>query len=358
MDDLTPYQTEKREELQVAAEAPLQPQLAAYPDMQAMVPVPVPEELPRKTKQVRAAICLVLVALCIVFSFPLSKPDTYIGANAVLDEQKSVTMGLVATTTSASIAISAIPGDVGTSISNQLADLSGKLAVILAIIYFEKFMMTTLGMVGFRFLIPAGIVFFAYRYWKRRNWQQLPGLRTLGIKLVAVGLAVATLVPVSTWLSSTINNEYQVYQQAETTQETGLDASAQAQSESADQQQDSSSDSSNDTQNSGNILDALGSVLSSGAEAVANGVSAVATGASDAINALGNTLNSLIDTVAVMIVTSCLVPIVVLLFYFWIIKIVTGFDGSGYLKNAQKSVSAGISSNASLVHAKRDKKQD
>ncbi len=357
MDDLTPCQAEKHEELQVAAEAPLQPQMAAYPGMQAIPPVSVPEELPRKTKQVRGAICLAIMALCIALSFLFSRPETYISTNAVLDEQKSVTMGLVATTTSASIAISAIPGDVGSSISNQLADLSGKLAVILAIIYFEKFMMTTMGMVGM-IVMAIGVGFISFRYLKRRDWQQRPGLMQFGIKIMVVGLCIATLVPVSTGISSMINNEYQVYQQAETTQQTGTDANEQAQAESSDQQQDESSDSSSDTQSSGNILDALGSVFSSGAEAVANGVSAVATGASDAINSIGNTLNSLIDTVAVMIVTSCLVPIVVLLFYFWIIKIVTGFDGSGYLKNAQRSVSAGIASNASLVHTKREKKQD
>lgn len=356
MDDLTPCQAEKHEELQVAAEAPLQPQMAAYPGMQAIPPVSVPEELPRKTKQVRGAICLTIMALCIALSFPFSRPETYISTNAVLDEQKSVTMGLVTTTTSASIAISAIPGDVGSSISNQLADLSGKLAVILAIIYFEKFMMTTMGMVGM-IVMATGVGFISFRYLKRRDWQQRPGLMQFGIKIMVVGLCIATLVPVSTGISSMINNEYQVYQQAETTQQTGTDANEQAQAESSEQQ-DESSDSSSDTQSSGNILDALGSVFSSGAEAVANGVSAVATGASDAINSIGNTLNSLIDTVAVMIVTSCLVPIVVLLFYFWIIKIVTGFDGSGYLKNAQRSVSAGIASNASLVHAKREKKQD
>lgn len=356
MDNLTPCQAEKHEELQVAAEVPLQPQMAAYPGMQAIPAVSVPEELPRKTKQVRGAICLAIMALCIALSFPFSRPETYTSTNAVLDEQKSVTMGLVATTTSASIAISAIPGDVGSSISNQLADLSGKLAVILAIIYFEKFMMTTMGMVGM-IVMAIGVGFISFRYLKRRDWQQRPGLMQFGIKIMVVGLCIATLVPVSTGISSMINNEYQVYQQAETTQQTGTDANEQAQAESSEQQ-DESSDSSSDTQSSGNILDALGSVFSSGAEAVANGVSAVTTGASDAVNALGNTLNSLIDTVAVMIVTSCLVPIVVLLFYFWIIKIVTGFDGSGYLKNAQRSVSAGIASNASLVHAKREKKQD
>lgn len=315
------------------------------------------QDLPRKTKQVRCGICIVLFILCVLLSFFLSKPEAYVRTSQMLDQQKDVTLGLVATTTTASLAVSALPSDIGSSIAAQLADLSGKLAVVLAIIYFEKFMMTTLALVGWRILLPAGIALFAYPYFKRREWQQLPGIRNLGIKVAIVGLAPVTIVPASAALSSIINNQYQVLSQAQATETAAGAAGSALQEQQSEDASSGSQDSSSDAQDAGTILDALVGALSSGAEAVSEGVSAVATGATEAVASVGDMLNSLIDTVAVMIVTSCLVPLVVLLFYFWVIRLVTGFDAAGYLGKASHAVSSEVAGAGAAIHQRRAAKQ-
>ena len=43
-------------------------------------------------------------------------------------------------------------------------------------------------------------------------------------------------------------------------------------------------------------------------------------------NKASNILNRFVETLAVMIVTSCVIPLAVLLFFLWIIKILTGVD--------------------------------
>ena len=44
-----------------------------------------------------------------------------------------------------------------------------------------------------------------------------------------------------------------------------------------------------------------------------------------------NILNRFVETLAVMIVTSCIIPILVLIFFLWLIKLLTGIDLSGSL---------------------------
>mgnify|MGYP001645385305 FL=1 len=62
---------------------------------------------------------------------------------------------------------------------------------------------------------------------------------------------------------------------------------------------------------------------------------------------MGAQLNTLIDAVAVSIVTSCLVPMAVLLVYFWLIKLFTGADLTGYVTKAP-AVSSGSMRRATM----------
>lgn len=285
-----------------------------------------PFELSRRA---RVIVTVVLAVLAIVSAFPLathfSSPETYSGVTQTLEEQKSTALGLVATATTASVAVSAIPDDVGTPIANQLADLSGKLAVVLAIIYLEKFLLTTFGLIAFRCFVPTGIALLCLWLWLRGRWNPSRVLFVLGVKLLVVALALATLVPVSAGLTQTITNQYQTSLAAE-------EASQEANETSETVYEDNASQ---DTGENQNILEMLGSAISSG-------VDALASGAADAANAVGEQLNKLIDAVAVSIVTSCLVPLAVLLLYLWLIKLFTGADLTGYVSKAQGAAGSAV----------------
>lgn len=281
------------------------------------------------SKRARVIVTAVLVVLAIVSAFPLathfSSPETYAGVTQTLEGQKSTALGLVATATTASVAVSAIPDDVGTPIANQLADLSGKLAVVLAIIYLEKFLLTTFGLIAFRYFVPAGIALLCLWLWLRGRWNPSRVLFVWGVKLLVVALALATLVPVSAGLTQTITNQYQTSLAAE-------EASQEANETSETVYEDNTSQ---DTGENQNILEMLGSAISSG-------VDALASGAADAANAVGEQLNKLIDAVAVSIVTSCLVPLAVLLLYLWLIKLFTGADLTGYVSKAQGAAGSAV----------------
>lgn len=281
-------------------------------------------------------VTIVLAVLAIVSAFPVasyfSSPDAYASVNQTLDSQKNTALGLVATATTASVAVSAIPDDVGTPIANQLADLSGKLAVVLAIIYLDKFLLTTFGLIAFRWFVPAGIFLLCLWLWLRGKWSPSRVLFVWAVKLLVVALALVTLVPVSAGLTQTITDQYQTSLKAEETRQEADETSTTVYEENSDQ----------DTDENQNILDWLGSAISSG-------VNALASGAADAANAVGNQLNKLIDAVAVSIVTSCLVPLAVLLLYFWVIKLFTGADLTGYMSKAQGTVGTVVRGAGSAV---------
>ena len=289
------------------------------------------------SRRARVIVTVVLAVLALVSAVPVathfSAPEAYTSVNETLDSQKSTALGLVATATTASVAVSAIPDDVGTPIANQLADLSGKLAVVLAIIYLEKFLLTTFGLIAFRWFVPAGILFLCLWMWLRGRWSPSRVLFVWGVKLLVVALALVTLVPVSTGITQNITIQYQTSLLAEK-------ASQEANQTSETVYEDNTNQ---DTEESQNILEMLGSAISSG-------VDALASGAADAANAVGEQLNSLVDAVAMSIVTSCLVPLAVLLLYFWLIKLFTGADLTGYVSKAQGVVGSAVRGAGSAAH--------
>lgn len=285
----------------------------------------------------RAIVTALLAVLLLASEFPLgtylSTQDAYGGTNATLDGQKSTALGLVATATAASVTVTAITDDVGTPIAEQLADLSGKLVVVLSVIYLEKFLMTTFGLIGFRVFVPIGLGTLIAWLWTRRDWAPRPMLFVWGVRLMVVGVALATLVPVSAGLADVINAQYQSSQQVDKAVQ-ATDTAVQGMSDNAD------GTASQNHSEGGGLFDMLGLAASSG-------IDALASGAKDAASAVGAQLNTLIDAVAVSIVTSCLVPMAVLLVYFWLIKLFTGADLTGYVTKAP-AVSSGSMRRATM----------
>lgn len=272
-------------------------------------PAPEPER-PLKEKAIIAAVlaAVALVSL-IVFANIASNPETYTGIIGTLDEKKSNVMVLATTTTAASAAISALPNDMGTPIADKLVDFSSYFMVILAVIYLEKFLLTTLGFLGFGILIPVACALFAVAVFLRRGTLTRVNLQRLGTKLAAFGLALALVVPVSVWLTDNVDATF----------DESLAASNAAAQEATEQLEESAQAAPQEDQG------LLGGIAS----AVQEGWNGLTQGAQQALDSLGDQLNTMIDTLAVMIVTSCLIPLLVLILFLQLVKIITGLDFGG-----------------------------
>ena len=270
---------------------------------------PEPER-PLKEKAIIAAVlaAAALVSL-IVFANIASNPETYTGIIGTLDEKKGNVMVLATTTTAASAAISALPNDMGTPIADKLVDFSSYFMVILAVIYLEKFLLTTLGFLGFGILVPAACALFAVAVFLRRGTLTRVNLQRLGTKLAAFGLALALVVPVSVWLTDNVDATF----------DESLAASNAAAQQATEQLEESTQAAPQEDQG------LLGGIAS----AVQEGWNGLTQGAQQALDSLGDQLNTMIDTLAVMIVTSCLIPLLVLILFLQLVKIITGLDFGG-----------------------------
>lgn len=300
-------------------------------------------ELSPKKKWITVGV-LAAIALISIFllSGVFSSPDTYQGINSTLDEKKNNVMTLAASTTAASAAISLLPGDTGSGIANKLVDLTSYFLVILAVIYLEKFLLTTFGFVAFAFMIPASCALFAIALFSRAGTRLKANLQQIGAKVLALAIALMLVVPVSVWVTDNVDESF----------EQSL-ANAAAATEAATQEIEASTQevTQAESQEDKGFFESLASTIQ-------DGWTSITQGAEKALDSLANQLNVMVDTIAVMIVTSCLVPLLVLALFLWLIKVITGVDYggvSGVMSKARvtgHSVASSFKSNKSNTKSK------
>lgn len=158
-------------------------------------------------RKISYTIIAIIVAVC-SFTFVadfMSSPETHAASIATLDEKRANVAGLVGASAAASFAVSLIPDDAGTAISEQLADLSADFAIIIAVITLEKYLLTIMGLISFKVLIPAACTMFVFDQWVPRLGQRL---RSLAVRIAALGVALCFVVPASVYLSNVIDDTY------------------------------------------------------------------------------------------------------------------------------------------------------
>ena len=229
--------------------------------------------------------------------------ETYTGIIASLDEKRNTVMQLVTGSTATSAGITLLPGDVGTPIAEKLLDLGADFAIVIGAIYLEKYALTILGLAAYKFLVPIGLIMFAVAVLLSNRPSLRQSLFGLSARLVLFGIAISLVVPASVTVSSLIEDTY----------ETSMNETIAA-LEQADDAEAAAVDAEASTESGGNpIINFFTSIPEN--------VSNVATGVSEEIQAR---LNMFIETLAVMIVTSCVIPVLVLLFFLWLAKTILG----------------------------------
>ena len=257
---------------------------------------------------------IVMIALCIVIAFVsnivlsknYSSPEYTVNKKTItyLDEKKTTALELCAGATALSAAITLIPGDTGTPIAEKLTDLSGYFLIVVSAIYLEKYLLTILGALTFRWLIPAAMIAIALYFGIRRDffWK-------LGVKILIFGLAVYAVIPVSVHVSQLIYNTYQE----------SIDTTL-AETENLISQTEGNAQSSTESdQNSGDEGFFAGLV-----DKAKDTIEQAKDTASIATEQFKYMLNKFIDGLAVLIVTTCLIPILVMVFFVWIVKMILG----------------------------------
>lgn len=248
----------------------------------------------------KLAAAALLLALALVSFFPvaqkMSQPQTFSHAIESLDKKQETVLELTAASTAASAAITLLPGDAATPIADKLADLSGYFLIVLCAIFLEKYLLTITAGAAFRVLLPLACLLLAASLFFCRDT-----LRMIAKKLALFGLALVLIIPTSVWVSDTIEDTYR--------------ASIGATIESAKQTTDAIGEATDDNADS----DTKTGLFSK----VTEGISSAATAA---VDKLKHVLNDFLEALAVMLVTSCLIPVLVLVFFVWLVKLFLGVD--------------------------------
>ena len=240
------------------------------------------------------AVVPILVALASIFVIAgyAASPEFHAATITSLDEKTGTVLELTAASTAASAAITLLPGDTATPIADKLAELSSYFLIVISAIYLEKYLTTITGYAAFVILIPAACLLLSVNAFARRHQ-----LRRIAWKLIVFALAVALVIPASVRVSDIIDETYSssihstINAAIQTTEEISVE-------EAAEEMQEAET---------------------------AGGLKGFFTGVKDTVSNTGDhikrILNNFINALAVMLVTSCLIPILVMVFFVWIAKI-------------------------------------
>lgn len=233
--------------------------------------------------------------------------ETWSGTIEVIDAKKDNVLALTTSTIALSAAISALPDDTGTPVAEQLTQLSGNLGIVLAVLYLEKYLLTILGFLSFGVLGPAAFVLLAASLLAHGRLSTGHTLFILGVRILLVGIIAVTVVPASVWVTQRIDETYQI-------------SISQAESgENAGGSTEESEPAGGESQENKNFWDSI-------ADGAAQLVSNLKDSVKSVTDGVVEQVTNLIEGAIVMIVTSCLVPLLVLAVFLWMGHSLMGID--------------------------------
>lgn len=236
-------------------------------------------------------LALTIILSCTVIGTKLTDPATYSHTIEVLDHNRTTVLGLTAASAAASAAVSALPEDICSPLAQEISDFTTYFMAILSVIYLEKYLITILAAAACYLLIPLGCSALLINCFFTKGM-----LQKIGTKFIVFGVAVLLAIPTSVWVSDQINAIYS--ESIEITVQSANAVSENLIGEASVENEESTS-----------VIDELKTRLGDLSGSVAG-----------VIEQFKNLLNRFIEATAVMVVTTCLIPILVIVFFVWIVK--------------------------------------
>ncbi|MBR0410478.1 MAG: hypothetical protein IJI25_05685 [Eubacterium sp.] len=270
------------------------------------------------------ALSLVFVLSLFVIAPKASKPEIYNGTIQMLNEKQANVLEMTSAASAASLALAAVPGDATTPIAEKVMDMAGYFIIILTVIILEKYLLTIAGYMTFTWLLPiACLLFLTYIVSGYKI------LRNLAVKVLVVGLSIVLIIPVSVRLTNLIEktNEVSINNTMESVKEIQKEAEEAAKEEELEPEQEKmEKESSNPLDVIREMRSGISELKKKTTEALEEASSKVTRLSEEAIEKARETVNDFVEVVVVMLVTSCGIPMLTLMFFIWIIKTILGID--------------------------------
>lgn len=274
------------------------------------------EFIKKYKKEIIVAVILLIIAIISEFILAdiFSDPNTYTWCYSTLDQKKTEVMTLTAVITGTSVVISAIPGNAGSAVASQLSSLSIYLLIILIFIYLEKYTLTVIGVLVFRILVPIIALFYMIALFYKKTYI----FKSIANKLLAFGIVVSLIVPSSVYVSNMIQNTYD-----SSTEKAELEDIITEETLPEEDIQEQAVDQSNENSGLWESLrifpkEALNSIVQKEQEVIDN----IKNGTTDVIEKVKGQLATWIEQIAIMIVTSCVIPVITFLILWYLTKVI------------------------------------
>ena len=244
----------------------------------------------REGRRYKVILCL-LLAVIAVLSFVIlgnkfTDPACYQGLNESIEKKQSDTLLLTTTVTVASAAITILPGDIATPIAEKLSDFTHYFLISLCVLFSEKYILPLVGFAVFKILVPLVCFLFALRLF-------VPGkeiISKIAVKVLLFSVILLVAIPVSIKASDYI---YSIYESSIT-----------------------------ETIDKTNALTEDLSVFSADEEGTTF------------LERASDLVKNLSEALAVTVVTACIIPLLVLVFFIWLAKVLFGLDVKGWMRKA------------------------
>lgn len=253
-------------------------------------------------KRLVPVLVIMLCLICMVWSIhyglnSAGSPNQYTKTISSLDDEAEKVIKLSALTAGISTAITAIPDDTGTPIAEHLMSLTNWMFIVIIVLFLEKYSITLIGKLVFVIICPIAVGMLGVGILAFNRKILMKAFNILLIAFVAF-----SAIPFSVKLSNEIQKMYNF----------SLDNTL-AEGENAKNKTDEAS--AEKTEDENFIAGAISKVTSAVSDVVWGGVKAAE-----------NFLNTLIESLAILVITSCVIPLITLFLFIWIIKALIGID--------------------------------
>lgn len=244
-------------------------------------------------------------------------PESYEKTIATLDSLENKALVMTASSTALATAAAMVPGDVTNPIANKLADVAGYMVIVYIAIIIEKYLLAMSGLAAFKILIPIASAAIGISIFVNGEKGKVT-LQRLACKLAVLGILLWALVPTSALVTNIINDTYDMSYSAETELEKGALESI----DEIEVEEKAAESSGKEEKEDFSIKNLWNNIV----DKTSNVTETVKGKVSDGVVEFQNSMNKMIEGVAVMIVTTCVIPLCVLILFLWIVKNVTGLN--------------------------------
>lgn len=246
-------------------------------------------------KHVEKCVKILLAIFVMVFSgFVLAQkvPEAGFVQNTVdrLEENKTTVMEFSGATLATSLAISALPDDFASPLANALTDMNKYCIFIFAVLFVEKLIVLEGTKISLVYMIPIACgLYILWVLFKKEVF------KNFALKFLIFGMAVVFVIPFSTYFTEKVCDDYLVY-----VDETITEANAGAEKV-------------NEIMMTGDEEATIFDKLSDAFKTAMQGMS-------DLLAYFENVIKKCVNSIAIMVVTTFVLPILVLFIFRWLIK--------------------------------------